>query len=615
MTQPTVDFASSPARTRWLHHPVLGDPSWDAFERESPLPMFQGSPPLEWPVNGFLFLDPKSQCWYAYISQYPRGYWGLGAGTRLLREDAPGVWTDLGTVLSGNPTSFDAVEGRPGLTVDPSLVYADGMYHLVYSWASPENQRGGLGYAWAMQPEGLFELAAIPIHLDETQPLLLNRYQRAYAPTLLRREHDWLILHMLSTPQNLGGTWALCAMTAPHPAGPYSPPTLLLYPQSEVHHPPLLEFHPAFVQADRVYAPATSVAANRSYQALFAVDLEQAHRPEAWHLEQSGSFWHETLHPSESVGIWGQTVAAQVSPNGDLRALSFSRSSEDLGTVHVARRRWTEPYREVFVLAAPNAASHATLRSSYRTFALELTGTARGAWTLAWGCTGPLGPNQVNADATPHAAMRWERIELCSDGKAVFFDARGQAQPLGLSPAPLTLPLRLEQTETDVTLWLEGEIAWRVPLPARTGRLELIAETGTLLEITRFAVTGTAEVCWERWLALEGLSGAAVPETDWQFVQDSAFCYGFGYVSHAQDARAKWNMEGRAIRLLAPLGPQYGRGQVWIDGTLHAELDFHAPTPCPSWTVFEMTLEPGLHAVILRAVLGTVPCDLLEMLP
>ena len=450
MTDCNFDYALGQARTLWLHHPVLGDPSWDSFEREDPLPLFEGSAPLEWPVNGFLFLDPQSQRWYAYISQYPRGYWGIPASVVALREDSPGVWTNLGTVLSGIPEHFSAEDGTLGLTLDPSLAYVDGTYHLAYSWATASNRVGGLGYASCNTPEGPFELASTPVHSDDAQPLLLQRYQRTYAPTLLRRRHDWLILHMMSTPLNLGGTWALCAMTAPRPAGPYTPPTLLLYPQSEVHLPPLLEFYPAFIHEGRVYAPATSVAANRSYQALYAADLEDAHLPRAWVLEQAGSFWHETLHPSEAVGIWGQTLAGQVSPGGTLRALSFSRSGDDLGTVHLARRPWEKPCRDSFVLAAPNAPSCAVLRCSYRTFALEVEGTWSGDWRLSWGSTGPLGPNQVGADAVAHPATRRERYELCSSGEMAHVDGQGEIHPLGRSPAPPRLPLRLARERRPV---------------------------------------------------------------------------------------------------------------------------------------------------------------------
>lgn len=128
-------------------------------------------------------------------------------------------------------------------------------------------------------------------------------------------------------------------------------------------------------------------------------------------------------------------------------------------------------------------------------------------------------------------------------------------------------------------------------------------------------MTGVENEGWERWLALERLSGAAVPEQDWQLTSDTDFRYGFGYVSDPQDARAKWNFEGRAVRLLAPRGPQYGQGKVWIDGMLRAEVDFYTSEPRSSETVFETTLESGCHALSLQVRAGSIPCDLLEVLP
>src|ERR1043166_4058833 len=68
------DLAKARYRERWLHHPVMGDPSWDAFQREPGNPIHTGVDPLLWPVNGFLFQDPPSGRWYAYVSVYPRGY-------------------------------------------------------------------------------------------------------------------------------------------------------------------------------------------------------------------------------------------------------------------------------------------------------------------------------------------------------------------------------------------------------------------------------------------------------------------------------------------------------------------------------------------------------------
>jgi hypothetical protein len=51
----------------------------------------------------------------------------------------------------------------------------------------------------------------------------------------------------------------------------------------------MLEFYPAFVHRGFVYAPATSVALNRNYNALFRAPLERAAEPGAWELFQNGS--------------------------------------------------------------------------------------------------------------------------------------------------------------------------------------------------------------------------------------------------------------------------------------------------------------------------------------
>jgi hypothetical protein len=53
---------------------VLGDPSFDSFEHRAGNPIVRGKPPFNWPVNGFLFEDPKSGNWYAYIGHYLTGY-------------------------------------------------------------------------------------------------------------------------------------------------------------------------------------------------------------------------------------------------------------------------------------------------------------------------------------------------------------------------------------------------------------------------------------------------------------------------------------------------------------------------------------------------------------
>src|SRR4051812_28694973 len=67
---PVVDYAESRHVDAWLRHPVFGDPSFDAFERAPGNPIHRGTPDFAWPVNTFLFIDPPSGNWYAYVGDY-----------------------------------------------------------------------------------------------------------------------------------------------------------------------------------------------------------------------------------------------------------------------------------------------------------------------------------------------------------------------------------------------------------------------------------------------------------------------------------------------------------------------------------------------------------------
>ena len=67
---PAIDFSRSEYRNVWLHHCAIGDPSWDTFVREDGNPIYTGREPYAWPVNGFLFHDPPSGRWYAYVGLY-----------------------------------------------------------------------------------------------------------------------------------------------------------------------------------------------------------------------------------------------------------------------------------------------------------------------------------------------------------------------------------------------------------------------------------------------------------------------------------------------------------------------------------------------------------------
>src|SRR5579871_4309894 len=68
------NYAAIRHKNDWTHHYALGSPSWDAFERFPGNPVFKGRKGMEWPVNGFLFKDPKKGAWYLYIGEYRENY-------------------------------------------------------------------------------------------------------------------------------------------------------------------------------------------------------------------------------------------------------------------------------------------------------------------------------------------------------------------------------------------------------------------------------------------------------------------------------------------------------------------------------------------------------------
>lgn len=610
-----VDLARARYRDWWLHHAVLGDPSWDAFEREPGNPIYTGAAPHEWPVNGFLFHDPVSGRWYAYISLYPRGYWPPG-GVLALREEAGG-WQTVGIVLAPDASSFEGDGQRCGGAVDVSLVYEVGRYHMVYGWCDPDNLRGGLAYAWAESPEGPFRRAPAPLHDDAHQPALLGRYVRAYASTLIRRARDWMILHMMSTPRNAGGTWALACMTATRPEGPYSPPRLLLMPQSDRFHPPLAEFYPQFVHEGWVYAPATSVALNRSFQVVYRAPVERAHLPEAWEIDQYGSVWHS--EPAEGQGLWGQTFSGQVGPDGWLRAFYPCKTRDDVGTIHMARRPWAQTYRDGFTLAAPNGPALAILNRAVGDFRARIVARASGGWAFCWGCGGPLGPSHPFADASLHPLTRTRRLEWRRGPAAalVSVDERGNARLIA-TLATDWAPEQPEQIEIElagdtVRIAVDGEPVWQGAALGGAGRIELLAEAGTTLNIERFELAAEARADRQCWLSTEALVGAADEPEAWVEVEDENFRYGIGHMSARPGARAKWNFIGSRAWLYAPKAPGFGRCDVLIDGEWATTLDLAAPAHQCSSLVWSCDLSHGPHALVVEAQGAGVPCDMLEV--
>ena len=595
-TAGSIDYARSASRQAWLHHPVVGDPSFDSFVHHPSNPLLEGSPPYEWPVNGSIFVDPVSGYRYVYVGLYPRGYWPAGPCRCFRSTDEGGAWEDLGIVMEGAADTFDGDGEQPGVTPDVHLCFADGRYHMVYDWANRANTRGGIAYAWSESPAGPFHRAQDPIHLDTAQKPNLGRYVRVYAASIFRRKGDWLILAMMSTPGNAGGTWAHVALTSERPEGGYGEPTLLQYPQSLVFHSAPVEYFPSFLHEGVVYSPATSVAANRTYQIIYAAPLEDAHRPEAWCIADHGSVWHAEPVPHEAAGIWGQTFSGFVS-NGRLLAMFPSKTADDRGTINLAEGPWAEPFRDRFVLSANAGPALGIEQRSYTEFRLRTRLRSTGPFAVVWGHTAPLGPDKpVGADCRLHAAAlsRCVRFEV-GEGSWSLVDARDGSDRVVAQGAVVWTPgnsleIDVEQAADAVAISMGGTKLLNGKLAGTAGCTGLLARGGSILEADQFEVSGERKPAWLTLSAFDATMGSGAAGGDWEVVSGSRLRFGEGCRSAQGEAAAKWNLlrpwlpavdaEGAGSRHGAGLLRRAGDGRTEARGGRGAALRRALRTGC-----------------------------------
>lgn len=624
-TAPRIDFAESRHVAEWFAHPVLGDVSFDAFERHPSNPIVVGKPPLEWPVDGFLFCDPVSGNWFLYVGAYMRGYWtkdphtSVASRCHVMRSrDRGRTWENLGAIWPEDLTMFDSDGVRPGHLPDVSVVYADGKYHLIYDYVSLDRSNDGIAYAVADRPEGPFVRARKPIHSTLAAPLLFGKYRRTYAQTLFRRKKDWLILAMMDGAKF--HSWAYVAMTASRAEGPYSPPVFIRCVDHDLYHPALMESYPAFAHGGYVYAPCTSVALNRNFQLLLRVPIEEATRPETWEIVQEGSLWHSEDVPHEHGGIWGQPFSGFVDEAGVFQAFFPSLTKESLGTIGLASRRWNRPMRERgFHFSGHMGPSLTFVRRSWREFRLEISIRVRGTARIIWGYHAPVGPDRPQSNSTLHALTltRYDALELGDTGLAIVTaNERGETTHHTFANARYVEPLIIERDERGRICVRDGSrVILECTLPSRPGAVGLLAMPDTHVEIQRFAIAGVGEPLTVTGLPTEGLIGAGVNMEQWDEREDEAFRFGTGVIRKEPGGRAKWNFIGSGFSLWSPLGPEFGTVEVLLDGKPIATLDLRSPTMETSRPLLSRSgLPPGRHAVVLRAGQGRLVVDTLDVI-
>jgi hypothetical protein len=145
------------------------------------------------------------------------------------------------------------------------------------------------------------------------------------------------------------------------------------------------------------------------------------------------------------------------------------------------------------------------------------------------------------------------------------------------------------------------------------GRLELYAEKESHIEVGEFLVSGSSDTGREALLATDALAGIGADTAEWRGVSGGHYRFGTGWESAKAQASAKWNYMGRGFRLWAPKGPEYGAFEVLVNGQRVATIDCKSAKLEPSSIVLEHSLETGYHAVVIRALNGTMPLDTLEI--
>ena len=593
------DYAKMEHMNSWLRHPVLGDPSFDTFERIGDT-VHRSEPPYEWAVNGSIFRDFDG-AWYYYAGLYSFGYaCKMPSRFKIYRSrDCGQTWEDLGWgletgfVFEGNDVPSD---GCP----DVVLFYdeKEKKYLLTYdtstndfTWATAHDPyskaEAGVALAWADSPAGPFERIPKRILTNRMGAGRCGRFSRFYATTVVPRKNDYIAFILTDSGPHYA--WGLAVSTAPKAEGPWTAPHMILSCDRPEYYPCPLEFYPAEVHKGRVYCSATSVAMNRNFQCIFEADLEDAHDLTAWKLTANGNVWHSHDHPDEHYGIWGQTYHGFIEPDTGRYVVMYpAKDARNYGTLNVAARPWDTPHSDGFTLTAHGGPSVSPLLTAYRDFSLNAAFTAKGCAEFAFAYEGVLGPNNSCADSVPSAASMAGYCAVRIEGK------RCSVVSVVPDGTPRTLAgMALEDNAAQLTMeWKDGLLTAAVngqplcaglPLPEAADKaapLALILQKFSRIECSRFAVEGETAPYTLAYNAADALLGAGQLMPADEVLTDPAAAITpdvwhripGGYMGEGLVA-AKWNVLGSSFIIPLQKSPACGVIGAWVDGIFFGSAD------------------------------------------
>lgn len=621
-----INFASVSHMQAWLRHPVLGDPSFDTYERYCDA-VHVSKPPYEWAVNGSVFCDFDGM-WYYYAGLYPYGYASCETSRfRIYRSSDKGEsWQDLGWGFSTEEFTFEGDHIPSDMCPDVFVTYDPGLgkYLLTYdtatndfTWEGSHNPagnqiQGGVAVALADSPAGPWTRLPRRILDNRTSHGTCGRYGRWYASCVVPRKNDYIAFCLADSHQHF--SWALTALTAPTLDGEWTKPHVVLGCDRPEYYPCPLEFFPVEVHGDYVIAHATSVAANRNYQAVFRAPLEQAHDPGAWEMIDDGNVWHAHDHPDEYVGIWGQTLHGFYE-NGQYITMHASRNTEDMGTLGLASRPIDTPHSDGFVLSGHSGPSLVPLKAAYRDFSLTARFESKGTVDFAFGYQGVLGPNANISDSTPSADTMANYSALRVSGNVcalITLDQSGNITTHAsmTADAPITSIKLTRDTLGKVSAWANERVACAgVVLSDVTAPLALAAMQHSRMECSEFIVEGQPHAYEWQWNAHDALLGAGqvypeavtvTPDADltpdrWHRLQN-------GFVGEGLVA-AKWNLHGNEFVVQMQKAPNLGVAGVWVDGNFCGSVSLAGEGIAEYTTPW---LAMGGHSVLVKPLRGRI---------